>query len=219
MSTRETRDELLLESLVPRYVAEGFTVILHPSPAILPPFMGKYRPDAIALSPNKKLAIEIKSDVPSSRSHTEHLNEMFVGQPDWELRVYSLPRFAQERDLAPASAAVIEDKISEIAKLSAAGHLTAAMMMAWAALEAVGRALLPKMLTRPQPAGRLIEVLASEGLVAPSEADRLQRTADLRDAVTHGDFGVCLPAEGVDDLIASVRRLAALLRTARRPKE
>lgn len=219
MSTRETRDELLLESLVPRYVAEGFTVILHPSPANLPPFMGKYRPDAIALSPNRKLAIEIKSDVPSSGSHLDRLNEMFVGQPDWELRVYSLPKFAQERDLAPAAAAAIEDTIAEVAKLRAAGHLAAAMMMAWAALEAVGRALLPKMLARPQPAGRLIEVLASEGLVPPSEADRLQRAVDLRNAVVHGDFGAAIPAEQVDDVIDSVRSLAGLLRKRRRPTE
>lgn len=219
MSTGETRDELLLESLVPRYVAEGFTVILHPSPAILPPFMGKYRPDAIALSPNKKLAIEIKSDVPTSGSHTDRLNELFMGQPDWELRIYSLPRFAQERDLAPAASAAIEDKIADIGKLRGAGHLAASMMMAWAALEAVGRALLPKMLARPQPAGRLVEVLASEGFIDPSEADRLRPVVDLRNAVAHGDFAAGLPAERVDDLIATVRRLAALLQRARGSKE
>ena len=69
MSATETREEVLLESLLPRYEAEGFTVIIHPSSSFLPPFMGSYRPDAIALSPDKKIAIEVKHDTESSEGH------------------------------------------------------------------------------------------------------------------------------------------------------
>ena len=49
----------VIESLLPRYEAEGFDVYVNPSPSILPPFMQTYRPDAIALKKDKKIAIEV----------------------------------------------------------------------------------------------------------------------------------------------------------------
>jgi hypothetical protein len=59
MSLPDTREVDVLESILPRYEAEGFEVFVHPSPSILPPFMQSYRPDAIALKPDKKVAIEV----------------------------------------------------------------------------------------------------------------------------------------------------------------
>lgn len=95
--------------------------------------------------------------------------------------------------------------------------MVAALMMAWAALEAISRALLPERLARPQPAGRLVEVLASEGLITPSEADPLYRGVELRNAVVHGDLGATVTAEGVDEIIACIRLLAGILLQAGSP--
>ncbi|HJQ59215.1 MAG TPA: hypothetical protein VJ890_20075, partial [Vineibacter sp.] len=39
----------VLESIVPKLEADGYSVYLHPSPDLLPPFMKNYVPDAIAL--------------------------------------------------------------------------------------------------------------------------------------------------------------------------
>ena len=110
----------------------------------------------------------------------------------------------------PAPSA-IENSIQEVLKLRHAGHLTAALMLAWATLEAVGRALLPEQLARPQPAGRLIEVLASEGLLTSSEADGLRRAVDVRNAATHGHLEQPVTAQQVDELIAALQLLAAML--------
>jgi uncharacterized protein YutE (UPF0331/DUF86 family) len=211
MSTSETREDAFLENVLPRYIAEGFTVVRHPSPTLLPSFMGKYRPDAIALKAQKKIAIEVKHDVPSTQANVSKISRLFDEHPDWELKVYYLPKFVQERNLEPPTQQTVEDTIAEIENLKADGHIAAALMMAWAALEATSRALLPQRLARAQPAGRLVEVLASEGLLTPIEADPLHRAVVLRNAVVHGDFGVEITAERIDELVTSLRVLAGIL--------
>jgi len=45
------RSRQLIEQLIPRLEAEGYTVYLHPLPEFLPTFMKDYIPDAIALGP------------------------------------------------------------------------------------------------------------------------------------------------------------------------
>lgn len=211
MSRVETREQAVLESLLPRYVAEGFTVVIHPSPALLPPFMRNYRPDAIALKSDKKIAIEIKGNDSNVRKHEANISELFSHHPDWELRIYYTPGYPQERALEPPTAGAVEKAIEESLKLRDSGHPVAAIMIAWAALEGIGRALLPERLARPQPAERLVEVLASEGIAAPDEADVLRRAAELRNAVAHGQLAAAPAAERIDELIVVVRSLASLL--------
>jgi uncharacterized protein YutE (UPF0331/DUF86 family) len=215
MSAAETREAVFLENLLPRYVAEGFTVVMHPSPSILPTFMGRYRPDAIALGPDKKIAIEIKGDSPAAKKAIPGISELFTQHPEWELRVYYVPKYLGETDLKPPTRRAVEAAIEEISELKAAGHLVPAMMMACATLEAIGRKLLPEKLARPQPAAQLVEVLASEGLVTPIEADLLRRAVEMRNAVVHGELSKVVTARRVDEVIASVRLLAALLPPAR----
>ena len=48
-----------IQQLVPELQAEGYEVFLQPSQAQLPPFLKNYSPDAIALSRDKNLAIEV----------------------------------------------------------------------------------------------------------------------------------------------------------------
>jgi uncharacterized protein YutE (UPF0331/DUF86 family) len=211
MSMAETRERAILESLLPRYVAEGFTVVTYPSPALLPPFMQNYRPDAIALKSNKKIAIEIKGDNPDIEQRMAAINELFAQHPDWELRVYYALGYPQERTLEPPTFGAVEEAIRESLKLRDSGHLVAAVMVAWAVLEGIGRALLPDQLARPQPAERLVEVLASEGFLMPSEADALRRAAEVRNAVAHGQLAAMVSQARVDELIAAVRSLAGLL--------
>jgi uncharacterized protein YutE (UPF0331/DUF86 family) len=210
MSVTEAREDIFLQSLLPRYEAEGFTVVIQPSPSFLPPFMGKYRPDAIALSPSRKIAIEIKRDA-SAPKRMRGIPELFAQHPDWELRVYCLASLSGELRLKAPTPRSIELAIKEVSELKDSRHNSAAIMMAWSVLEAIGRALLPEKLARPQPVARLVEVLASEGLITPNAADSLRRAEKLRNAVAHGDLDTAARAEDVDSLVASLRRLAVLL--------
>jgi uncharacterized protein YutE (UPF0331/DUF86 family) len=106
---------------------------------------------------------------------------------------------------------VIKGAIEEAAQLARNGHLTAALVTSWANLEAISRALLPEQLGRPQPATRLIEVLATEGILTPGQADLLRQTAELRNAAAHGDLNAPLTQHQIDELISTTRSLASLL--------
>ena len=60
MSEFETTTSDVLEYFLPRYREQGFDVFVNPSPSILPSFMQGFRPDAVALRPDKKIAIKNK---------------------------------------------------------------------------------------------------------------------------------------------------------------
>ncbi len=216
MSATESREEVLLQSLLPRYEAEGFTVIVHPSSSVLPPFMRRYRPDAIALRPGKKIAIEVKYDAASAKNMTG-VAELFEQHPDWELRIYYLSSLSGQKSISTPTQQSIEQAIREISELNNSGHSAAAIMMAWATLEAIGRKLVPDELSRAQPAERLVEVLAARGLITPNEADLLRRAEKLRNAIAHGDLDAPVSGEQVRELTVRLHTLADLLPKAEPP--
>jgi uncharacterized protein YutE (UPF0331/DUF86 family) len=203
------------EAILPRYIAEGFTVITHPSSDVLPEFMRNYRPDAVALRSDKKIAIEIKTDEPSTRKGIEQTKDLFSHHPDWEFRVYYVPKYPEEIPLQAATRREIEYYINEMTTLRDTGHLVASILVAWAVLEAVGRILAPEQLARPQPPAQLVEVLAAEGYVSQAEADALRRGARLRNAAVHGHLAATATPESADELLAIVRRLEKSLRRSR----
>jgi uncharacterized protein YutE (UPF0331/DUF86 family) len=197
------RERDFLQTLVPGYEAEGFSVFLHPAREMLPPFMRGYQPDAIAVKDDKKIAIEIKRDATRRAAGREELQRIFSEHPEWELRIYYIPGRAEEEDIQTPDLSEIDAALAEVDQLKRAGHLRAALIMAWAALEAAGRALLPRDLARPQPANKLIEVLASEGVVTPAEADSLRKAISLRNAATHGHFAVAITEQEVEQVVAA----------------
>jgi uncharacterized protein YutE (UPF0331/DUF86 family) len=211
------RENDFLQTLLPGYEAEGFSVFLHPAREMLPPFMHVYQPDAIALKDNKKIAIEIKRDATRQAVRMKQLQEIFAGHPEWELRTYYIPGRPEEQDIAAPDLPQIDEALSEVDQLKRAGHFRAALMMAWAALEAASRALLPKNLARPQPAAKLIEVLASEGVVTPTEADALRKAISLRDAATHGHFALPISEREIDQVVAAARLITGLAKESTTP--
>ncbi len=211
------RERDFLQTLVPGYEAEGFSVFLHPAREMLPPFMRGYQPDAIAVKDGKQIAIEIKRDVTRQAPQMEQLQQIFSKHPEWELRVYYIPGRPEEEDIQAPDLPEIEAALAEVDQLKRAGHLRAALIMAWAALEAAGRALLPQDLARPQPANKLIEVLASEGVVTPTEADSLRKAISLRNAATHGHFAVPITEQEVEQVVAAASLITGLAKEPSSP--
>ncbi len=212
MATSSTiRERDFLQTLVPSYEAEGFSVFLHPPREMLPPFMRGYQPDAIAIRDDKKVAIEIKREANRHAAPgMAELQQLFARDSNWELRVYYIPGRPEEEDVQAPGLPELDAALAEIDQLKRAGHLRAALMMAWATLEAAGRALLPQNLVRPQNANKLIEVLASEGVVTPTEADSLRRAIRLRNAATHGQFAIPITEKEVDQVVAAASLIRGL---------
>jgi uncharacterized protein YutE (UPF0331/DUF86 family) len=88
--------------------------------------------------------------------------------------------------------------------------------MGWSVLEALARDLLPKQLERAQPPAKLVEILATEGLLTPSEADVIRKAATVRNTVAHGELGLAVEPTLLDTLIAALRTLSDLAARHRR---
>lgn len=210
MSSTQTPGVDLLEAVLADYRAKGFTIYLHPSPSILPSFLKRYRPDAIATKENKNVAIEVTRSQ-RSEDKIQRLQELFDKQPDWEfVVVYSTPP-PTESEIVVVAAPAIERAIQEVHELRSDGRTHAALIIGWAALEAVARALLPVRLSRAQTPRTLIEALASEGLLRPREGDSLREVVPMQNAAAHGQLNVPVEAKHLDALEAALRTLLATL--------
>jgi uncharacterized protein YutE (UPF0331/DUF86 family) len=205
----------VIESLLPTYQAEGFDVYVNPSPSILPPFMQSYRPDAIALKKDKKIAIEVVGSSGRSEQKIETLQSLFAGHADWELKVFYASPMSSNRLVEIASTPAINDSIQRVEDLTEAGHSLPSLVMAWATFEAVGRALLPEQFQRPQTPARLVEVLGAEGYITPEEADTLRTASAIRNAVVHGQLESKVDPKLLEGFVAILRTLARLLPAGR----
>jgi uncharacterized protein YutE (UPF0331/DUF86 family) len=217
MSLSETRDADVLDSLLPQYEAEGFEVFLHPSPSILPPFMQGYRPDAIAIRPDKKIAIEVVRSASGAAPKIKELQSLLADHRDWELRVVYVSSPSPEKTLEVASRPAVRKAIQRVLDLKTAGHFVPALIMAWATLEGIGRALLPDRFSRPQTPARLIEVLASEGYLTPEEADTLRAAISVRNAAVHGVLDPALDEKQLELFINILQTLTEFLPATGKP--
>ncbi len=211
MSVLGSSEAEVIESLIPKYQAEGFDVYVNPSPSILPPFMQAYRPDAVARKKDTKIAIEVVGSAARSEQKIRTLQSLFADQGDWELRVFYASPAASREPLEIVSAAAIDESIQRVVELKQAGHLLPALVMAWAVFEAAGRALLPDQFQRAQTPARLVEVLGSEGYITPEEADTLRVASAVRNAVVHGQLDSTVDQTMLETFVAILKTLVALL--------
>ena len=156
----------------------------------LPRFVGEYRPDAIALGKPKNLAIEVNLEGMPAKSAPDEIRRRFDEDSGWDLRVYyARPKRAAE-PMEPVPVSSIDASIREVEELGGKGLEQLALLRAWATLEALGRKLLPGKFERAQTPGRLVEVLAFEGNLTPTEADLLRNLATDRNRFIHGSLDV-----------------------------
>ena len=204
----------VLENIVPELEAEGFEVYARPSARLLPPFLQACSPDAIALREDKNLAIEVLRKGSPSEGKLDKLRELLSGRRDWELRVYWISPANTPEAIGVASSKEIEQAIDTIEDLSDKKLLAPALLMAWATLEALGRASLPERLVRPQTPSGLVQALAGDGYITPSEADRLRQLAEVRNRLVHGGLRVKIAARDIKSFTTVLRTLLKLLRSA-----
>lgn len=201
------RERQILEMIRQTLEAEGLDVYLHPSPSMLPPFMAGYRPDMIALGGAKKVAVELIDGSTTAQQKIKHIGERFIGVEDWELRIIHAAPASEPAFPAVQSEAQIASALAEAEHCIEAGTLEAGLVIAWSALEAVGRSLMPLQFTRAQASSRFVEHLAHEGWLTPTDAEFARETAALRNAIAHGDFIRSITAEQVGRLLGIIREM------------
>jgi hypothetical protein len=201
----------VLEQLIPGLREEGYTVYVEPSRQLLPSFMQGYIPDAIALRSDKNLAIEMIVDGPSAKSNEDRLKQRFDNRNDWELRVYYIRPAVRSEGLPAMPQETIDESIASVENLIASGEFSAAFLVGWATFEALGRALSPEKLARPQTPAYLIEVLATGGMITPSEADLLRELANWRNRLIHGTLDQNIDKTELRKFVSIIKTLRQLI--------
>lgn len=195
-----------LEALLPELEARGYDVYVHPLPGISPAFLGNYTPDAVAIrtsansSRDKNIAIEVMRESAHVQHKLEEIVKLFEGRDDWELRVVWLVPISSGETLPVPTASEIEGCMKEVDRLVFDGHLNAALLLAWAVFEALGRSLQSSLFQRPQTSGRLVQTLAESGYLTPDEADELRALSVKRNALAHGNFQIHVAREDMQKL-------------------
>src|SRR3954447_18305828 len=138
-ATEKTEADIL-RTLRNRYEGRGYTFIARPTGNLVPSFLRGYRPDALAISDRESVVIEVKARRnPEGQKNLAQIAERVAGQPNWKLEIYYAGDFPRPVYGKPDEAE-ISRLLEEIRRLKDAGFSRAALVMAWAALEAVARA-------------------------------------------------------------------------------
>lgn len=187
----------MLDSIASELRSEGFEVFLQPRRPPSPAFLIDFVPDAIALREDKNLVIELIRDTPIASQKIDKIRSLMAGHPKWDLRVYWVSQMKPQRRMPIASRETIAASNNEVRSTTTAGFREPALLMAWATLEAAARASMPSEFQRPQTPGRLVQILAREGYVTPSQADLLRSLADKRNRLIHGDLEVSVTTDEI----------------------
>jgi uncharacterized protein YutE (UPF0331/DUF86 family) len=200
-----------LQRLVPELEAEGYEVFVHPNKPLVPAFLGNFPPDAIARRADKNLVIEVLRQSPLASQKLERVAALLKGQENWELRVVWIESTKTQASLPVQGADEVDSRLAEISELAAARHVEAAMLLAWATFEALARGLLTKEFERPQTPGRLVQVLAGNGHLTPTEADQLRTLAEKRNRLIHGGLDVRVSENELQNFISVLEVMKAQL--------
>lgn len=203
----QNREQAILEEVRKTLVSEGYEVVVQPSKLLIPEFLEGFQPDALAFRSDKNLIVEVATQSPAAGRRLRQLQELLGSQRDWDLRlVWSAPG-ERARSLQKVSGESIDLTIQEIEKLASMGHYRPALLLGWASLEALGRLTNPSSLSRPQSPARLVEQIASDGYLAPSEADAVRDLISKRNRLVHGELQTDVRRKDIFALISALKQL------------
>jgi uncharacterized protein YutE (UPF0331/DUF86 family) len=214
MSEAQLWESNVLRNIQQVSEARGLKFYVNPPREIVPEFLGGFQPDAMALGPEGGIIIEVKlRNSPASEKQVAAIARRVSGQKGWEFRaIYLNPPMDETPPIAKPTPEQLQAKFGEIEALMKGGHLAAAFVTAWAALESLARLASTNREARRFRAFspiQAIQTLAEEGYIENEAADRLREMAKLRNAVVHGDFSVDVPAEVVEGLLEQLQTIAS----------
>ncbi len=183
-----------LEAISADYIAKGYAVTIDPLPADRPPFLRRFRPDALAIKRDDHVVLEVKTHA-SLRSDAglRSLASVIEAEPGWRLEVVvvrgalrkppeggapSLSAIGRDADLIEAAHLMLEHGLVEPAFVSA-----------WVAFEASFRLALEREkvdTSRMRPEGVVKTLWSSGWFVDSDERKYLESLWAARNQLVHG---------------------------------
>ena len=145
----------------------------------------------------------------TDQAKLREIQSRLQSQPGWALRLIWSSVGERARGLQKTPASIISGTIGEIETLIEQGHLKPAFLLAWASLEASGRALAPENLAKPQTPARLIEQLGRIGALSLDDADTLRELVSKRNRLVHGELRTDIRRKDVVAIADVLKKLSA----------
>jgi len=206
----EPRERAILDLLKERYEDEGYAFFVYPAPSLVPTFLDDYRPDAIAVGQGGGVVIEVKGGRNPSVGASPRIADLFKDQGKWKYVVVYADDYPPEALLPLPSSQEVKLRLREVERLAKGGHLSAAFLLSWSALEAAARLAQTQpgdRVTRARSAAQLVESLERDGLVDFETGAKLRQLVNARNALVHGDLSRTVPERDVEVLVAAIQEL------------
>lgn len=202
-----------IQEIAADYRNLGYAVIVYPQPADLPPFLAGFRPDIVATIEGDNVVIAVKTQ--SSLTQAPYLPLLareIQEQRGWRLElVVTNPEeeTVTEETYVPLDESDIAKRVDEVQHILNAGHLEAALLLAWSTAEAALRILAERegiQLGKNQPA-YIVKNLAFLGAIEQQDYETLWRALQTRNSVVHGYQANGDTSHLTIRLIETIRRL------------
>lgn len=203
-------EQTVLDNYLEELRSKGYDTVSEPHGHTLPSFLRGFEPDAVAVRGKEKLIIEVAGQGALSKTKLQRLRDLVAGQEGWSLQVIGLG-VQTTRPFPDVAPELFETSNNNVVQLAGSEQTKPALLLAWATFEGVARAIHPKHFERPQTPGRLVEVLAGEGFLEPSQADLLRTLANQRNRIIHGGLDTPVRKDELDAFSEIIRSLIAKL--------
>ncbi|HEV7486947.1 MAG TPA: hypothetical protein VGQ65_14810 [Thermoanaerobaculia bacterium] len=210
MTTIE-REAERLDALAVDYRKKGYVVQTHPRAEELPPFLRDYDIDALATSSAGNVVAQVRAASRFDADQALKLAEAVERNPGWRFEMaFVSPPVAPD---VPVQEQLADDQkvtrmLENAETLSNEGHVEAAGLIAWSALETVLRrraqSAAPEI--ERQSSARVLKQLYSLGRLERETYEKLLRLLEFRNAVAHG-FQPRNGAPSMPEMIEEIRHL------------
>ncbi|MDY3563527.1 hypothetical protein R5W23_005139 [Gemmata sp. JC673] len=181
--------EAELSRVAQQYQDEGYAVVLRPQGDVVPPFARNFELDLLASRPGENVIVEVAPNRASLSNDPQltRLADLVAKQPGWRLDVVVVEQ--NPPGGAEPTADQIREMYAEAERVLGANAPRAALMSAWAGLEATLRRLGQrtgvggKTGTMPPT---LVRELYSAGYISPDEFRFLEQVRAARTVIAHG---------------------------------
>jgi hypothetical protein len=204
-----------VEQIARQYRSEGYAVITHPDKDHLPGFAVGFDVDLLATRGDERVLVQIKSDRAKLQEDPRipRLAEIANKEPGWRYDVIVLnegdPFQRLTRGAREPSNEEIEQSLRHVESLLQAGDARAALVFAWATLEAAMRHVASSAelsMPRTTPA-ELIRMLYGIGVLTRTEFELLRDSLRVRTEIVHGLVSSEVNPDLVPGVVGVTRRL------------
>lgn len=208
MTAHHAREQAAIDQYEPVWRAQGYEVIRQPGSSQRPAFLKSFQPDVILLGKDQNVVVEVvQKGQPGLEAKVRQLRTLMDDRGDWRLEV--IYAGVAEPTYRPVSKDAILESLRAAQRLSTT-EPRAALLLLWSTLEAIGRRLSTSLSDGAQAgAGRIVEALAHDGTITPTEADLLRELVGLRNRIVHGEIDAVLPERDIQRALTMAEQLAA----------